>query len=201
MVTSGHGDPAATLDAIHAAARAGLTLIQVREPRLDDRTLLAFVRSAIDAAAGTGARVVVNERADIARAAGAAGVHLREGSMAASRVRAIVPQAFLVGRSVHSVESARQAQRDGACDYLVFGTVYRSDSKPAGHPVAGLDALREVCAAVTLPVLAIGGITLERVTEVAAAGAAGIAAIGLFLDARSAAKSVTRARRAFDTHS
>jgi len=92
----------------------------------------------------------------------------------------MVPGEFLVGRSVHSVGEAMAAAADGGCDYLVFGTVFESQSKPAGHGVAGLGALAEVCAAVPLPVLAIGGMTVDRVPDIVRAGAAGLAAIGLF---------------------
>ena len=91
-----------------------------------------------------------------------------------------MPDDYLVGRSVHSVAEASAAARDGNCDYLVFGMVFESASKPKGHTIAGLDALAAVCAAVPLPVLAIGGITLARVPEIVRAGAAGLAAIGLF---------------------
>ena len=119
--------------------------------------------------------------------------------MAASRVRAMLPGGLLIGRSVHSVESARAAERDGACDYLVFGTVFVSQSKPEGHAVAGLDGLREVCRAVTLPVVAIGGVTEERLPGIVAAGAAGVAAISLFAEGASAARAVTAVARAFDT--
>jgi thiamine-phosphate pyrophosphorylase len=129
---------------------------------------------------GTACLLLINDRVDVAVAAGADGVHLPASGLPAARVRAITPSRFVVGRSVHSVQDAVEAERAGGCDYLIFGTVFESASKPFGHPVAGLSALADVCAAVSLPVLAIGGITLERVASVAAAGAAGIAAIGLF---------------------
>ena len=110
------------------------------------------------------------------------------------------PDDFLVGRSVHSEAEAIAAEAAGGCDYLTFGTVYESRSKPAGHPVAGVDALARVCSAVRLPVLAIGGITIERIPEVVAAGAAGVAAIGLFGHGTEAelAAIVARLRSAFD---
>jgi thiamine-phosphate pyrophosphorylase len=155
-------------------------LVQVRECGLDDASLLALTEGIRDALGGTEARVLVNDRVDVALAAAVAGVHLPASAVACGRIRAIVPDSFLVGRSVHSVGEALAAAADGACDYLVFGTVFESQSKPAGHPIAGVDALAEVCAAVSIPVLAIGGITAERVPDIARAGAAGLAAIGLF---------------------
>ena len=171
---------AALVTAAGAAARAGVDLVQVRERGLEDVSLLALAGSVRDAIAGTGARMLVNDRVDVALAAAADGVHLPGSAVACGRIRAIVPDGFLVGRSVHSVGEAAAAARDGGCDYLVFGTVFESRSKPPGHTVAGLDALADVCAAVALPVLAIGGITAERVPDIVRAGAAGLAAIGLF---------------------
>jgi len=167
-----------------AAACAGVDLVQVRERGLNDVSLLALAVRVREAIAATGARLVVNDRIDIALAARADGVHLPGRAVSCARVRAIVPYGFLVGRSVHSEDEALAAARDGGCDYLVFGSVFESPSKPAGHSVAGLEALARVCAAVQLPVLAIGGITAARVPDVVRTGAAGIAAIGLFATAR-----------------
>jgi thiamine-phosphate pyrophosphorylase len=171
----------ATLVAAAAlSARAGVDLVQVRERGLDDRSLLALAVSVRRAIAATGARMLVNDRIDVALAARAAGVHLPGRAVSGAAVRAIVPEGFLIGRSVHSAPEAIAAASDGGCDYLVFGPVFESTSKPAGHGVAGLDALARVCESVSLPVLAIGGITTARVPEIVRAGAAGLAAIGLF---------------------
>jgi thiamine-phosphate diphosphorylase len=184
-----------------AWAQAGVNLIQVRERGLTDRSLVALVVRIRAVVANTAAKVIVNERTDIALAAGAAGVHLRSMSAPGSRVRAIVPEGFLIGRSVHAYEEALSAERDGACDYLIFGTVFPSTSKASAHAVAGVDALRHVCKAVSLPVVAIGGINEERAGEVAAAGAAGIAAIEMFarpgMNLESLSQIVARVRAAF----
>lgn len=193
------------LDDVRRAAASGVDLIQVRERGISDRGLLAFTRRALAAARDARARVLVNARTDIALAAPAHGVHLPAASPAAPRVRALTPPGFLVGRSVHDVDEALRAEQQGGCDYLVFGTVYPSASKPAGHPVSGVGALARVCAAVRLPVLAIGGIGPERLTEVAAAGAAGVAAIGVFVTpqgrdidtAEDVASFITRVRELF----
>jgi thiamine-phosphate pyrophosphorylase len=114
-------------------------------------------------------------------AAGAAGVHLRSDAPPASRIRAFVPSAFVIGRSVHSIAEIDAAVADGGCNYLLFGTVFPSTGKPAGHPVAGLEALRAACARSPLPVVAIGGVDRSRLQAVAEAGAAGYAAIELFM--------------------
>jgi thiamine-phosphate diphosphorylase len=102
--------------------------------------------------------------------------------MPAGRVRAVAPPGFVIGRSVHSVAEAQQAEDAGGLDYLLFGTVFRSGSKPTVAP-AGLDTLTAVAAATRLPVLAIGGVTLGTCASLAPTGAAGFAAIGLFADA------------------
>lgn len=177
---AGSAERTALLEHLTAAARGGVDLIQVRERQFSDRDLISFVRALAAQASPYGARVVVNDRTDIALAAGAAGVHLKSHAPPAPDIRSIVPDGFLIGRSVHSEMEAAAVAAAGGCDYLLFGTVYPSASKPADHPVAGLEALAAVCRRVALPVLAIGGITVERAPAVAAAGAAGIAAISLF---------------------
>ncbi len=172
---------------VGAAARAGVHLVQVRERDLEGRALVDFVRACVSAVRGTRARVLVNDRLDVALASGAHGVHLRADSMPAERVRDMAPRAFLVGRSVHSVDEARAAT-PGAVDYVVFGTVWPSASKP-GRAAAGVTVLAEAVRASAVPVLAVGGVTQARVGDVARAGAAGVAAIGLFgeVDADDAA--------------
>ena len=197
LVTPGTSRP--SLESIRAAARGGIDLIHIRERHLDDRSLAALVGAVVTVVAGTGARVVVNDRLDVALAAGAAGVHLRGDSMAAADARRLAPEGLLVGRSVHSVEEAQHTERGGGADYLVFGTVFSSVNKPEGHPVAGVDALRRACAAVRLPILAIGGVSEANVAEVVAAGAAGVAAIGLFDANERVADAIRTVRRLFDT--
>jgi thiamine-phosphate pyrophosphorylase len=185
------------IELITRAAKAGVNLVHVRERDLPDAELLELTRAACAAVAGTATRVVVNERADIALAAGAHGVHLRADSAPASRVR--TTDSFVIGRSVHSEAEVRAAVADGASDYLVFGTIFPSASKAPDHPAAGLDALRRVCAASDRPVLAIGGVDLANARAIADAGAAGLAAIGLFAGARPLPELVDFLRRSFDT--
>jgi thiamine-phosphate pyrophosphorylase len=158
------------------AGKAGVDLVQLRERDLEAATLTGLARRVIHAAAP--AKVLLNDRGDVALAAGAHGVHLRGDSFDADRLRAIAPAGWLIGRSIHSAEEAKAAGR--AVDYLVFGSIYPTVSKP-GAPPAGLAELKKVAAAADVPVLAIGGITLSRLPEVAAAGAAGVAGIELFL--------------------
>ena len=108
-------------------ARAGVHLVQIRQHALDGGPLLALVRECVAALAGTRTRLLVNERLDVALAGGAHGVHLRADSMPASRVRAMAPRGFLIGRSVHDRSEALAAELDGGVDYLVFGTRHPTD--------------------------------------------------------------------------
>jgi thiamine-phosphate pyrophosphorylase len=203
MVTapvSSAADDDRLIERIAAAARGGVQLIQVRQPQRDGLAVTRLVERAVRAVAGTTARVIVNDRVDVAMAAGAHGVHLRGDSMAAARVKSMVPPSFVIGRSIHSRSEAVAAEQAGGLDYLVFGTVFATGSKPGVAP-AGVERLAEVCAAVPLPVLAIGGITAGTMAAVAHAGAAGFAGIGLFSDAAIEAipDTIARCIAAFDT--
>ncbi len=171
-------DEVAALERWLDEAIGRVDLIQIREPDLEAGRLWQLTRRIVARARGSGTAVVVNERADVARAADADGVHLRASSAPVGRVRAVGPPGWLIGRSVHGVEEVNAAAE---ADYLIFGTIYPSASKPAGAPVQGLDQLREVTAAATMPVLAVGGIDPARAGQSRRAGAAGVAAIGLFL--------------------
>ena len=194
LITRGEG-PVPGL--VREAASAGVDLVQIREPRLQGGALLSLVHEAIDEAGAAPCRVLVNDRFDVAIAANAAGVHLRGNSFPASRVSRVAPAGFLIGRSVHEPAEAIAVTEEGGCDYLIFGTVFTSRNKPAGHPVAGLNLLREVCRATALPVIAVGGISVENAADVVAAGAKGIAGIDLFQGVITT--TVSRLRRQFDT--
>jgi thiamine-phosphate pyrophosphorylase len=185
---------------VAAAARAGVHLVQVRERDLDGGPLARLVARCVEAVSGTRTRVLVNDRLDVALAAGAHGVHLRGDSIPASRARAIAPSGFLIGKSVHSVAEVSAVMADGGADYLVFGTVFPSASKPGQAP-AGAAALAGIVAATSLPVLAVGGVTRETARRVAQAGAAGLAAIGLFAagDEEFLQVAVSEVNMAFDT--
>lgn len=164
---------------VRRAAEAGVHLVQIRQPQLDGGPLLRLVERCLAAIGGTGARLLVNDRVDVALAAGAHGVHLRHASLPAARVRTMVPPGFLIGRSVHTADEAALVSGDGGLDYLIAGTVFPSASKPGVEGI-GVDGLRAVVAATPLPVLAIGGMTMESVRDLAGTGAAGFAAIGMF---------------------
>jgi thiamine-phosphate pyrophosphorylase len=165
------------VDRIGSAARGGAHLIQIREKDLEARVLARLVRAALDAVRGTGARVLVNDRVDVALACATHGAHLPAGSAPAARVRALAGPGFIIGRSVHGIDEV--GAELGPLDYVLFGTVFPTASKP-GREAAGVEALGRVVAATALPVLAVGGVTWERWPQVRASGAAGFAAIGLF---------------------
>ena len=165
---------------VRDAVDLGIDLIHVRERDLEAGALAALVTALLVITKGTSTRLVVNDRLDVALACGADGVQLRGDSIPVAAARRLAPSGFLIGRSVHGVSEAIAA---ADADYLVAGTVFPSASKAAGTPLLGVEGLRAIVRAVDRPVLAIGGVSEARIGEVADAGAAGFAAIGLFLPA------------------
>jgi thiamine-phosphate pyrophosphorylase len=174
---------------VRHAVDAGIDLVQVRERDLTTADLADLVTDLLRLRRGTRTRIVVNDRVDVAVACGADGAHLRADSMPADAVRRIVPPGFLVGRSVHSVEEARTA---GPVDYLIAGTIFATASK-AARVLLGEDGLTSIVEAVRVPVLAIGGVSIDHVPLVATTGAAGVAAIGLFIGSDAEAGGACRA--------
>jgi thiamine-phosphate pyrophosphorylase len=186
------------LEKIELAAKAGVDWIQLREKYLSGRELMKLAVNAI-LRAGSGSSVLVNDRVDVACATGASGVHLGEHSLPADQARRLVSQRcqkenFIVGVSAHSIDAASQAEQAGA-DYVIFGPVYPTPSKASFGQPQGVQRLREVCQRLKIPVLAIGGITLENAGECFAAGTAGIAAIRLFQDAADVEAVVKELRK------
>jgi thiamine-phosphate pyrophosphorylase len=186
------------LDKIGHAAQAGVDWIQLREKDLSGREMVKLTESAIQRA-GKGCAVLVNDRVDVACATSAHGVHLGERSLSADQARRLVSERcrkdnFFLGVSAHSIEGAMLAQQAGA-DYLIFGPVYATPSKASFGQPQGVSRLREVCQQSQIPVLAIGGITLENAGECFAAGARGIAAIRLFQAAEDLGAVVSELRR------
>ena len=187
------------LSLIGQAAHAGVDLIQIRESDLEDRALEDVVRQAVALTSATSTRVVVNDRVDVALAAGAAGVHLKETSMSSERVRQLAPKGWLVGRSVHNTTEAVRVTTPPVVDYLIAGTVFETRSKPGQAPM-GLNGLAAMVHAVEVPVLAIGGVTVSRARLVGQSGAAGLAAIAELADAgRRLNLVVENLRQEFDT--
>jgi thiamine-phosphate pyrophosphorylase len=200
---------AALLSAIRVAAEAGIDWIQIREKDLSGNELSLLTGEALHHAAATldgpaaPPRIIVNDRLDVAIVTGAGGVHLGEGSLPVREAKqllyALSPNRlpiddFLVGVSCHSLEAAKAAARDGA-DYIFFGPVFATPSKAAFGQPQGLARLAEVSASASIPVLAIGGITMENIPSCLAAGASGIAAIRLFQGASGVPQVVETLRK------
>jgi len=182
---------------IAEVAAAGVDWVQIREKDLTARELASLTEKSLRIAARSFAkssfptRVLVNDRLDIAIAERAGGVHLGENSLSIGAAKQLIRSApptqargesFLAGVSCHSLEAAEVAQRDGA-DYIFFGPIFATPSKGRFGPPQGAERLGQVCRAVSIPVLAIGGIALENVAACLSAGAAGVAAIRLFQEA------------------
>jgi thiamine-phosphate pyrophosphorylase len=179
---------------IERAIAAGADWIQVREKDLEARPIEALVRRALEVSGGR-ARILVNDRLDVALAAGAAGVHLGETSLPIVRVAAWRTAAgrpeFTIGASCHSAEGVRAAERAGA-DYAFFGPVFATPSKSSFGEPQGLERLAAACQGARIPVLAIGGITESNAAKCLAAGAAGIAAIRMLQEETDVAGIVSR---------
>ncbi|MBY0275861.1 thiamine phosphate synthase [Candidatus Binatia bacterium] len=178
--------------ALDAAIAAGPGAVQLREKDLDARALYARAERLRARCAAAGVRLLVNERADVALAAGAEGVHLPESGLTVAAARHLVGPAGVVGCSVHA--TAQLGER-AAADFVLFGPVYDTPAKRAYGPPQGLARLAEVVRASAVPVVAVGGITPERVADVLHAGAAGVAVIGAILDAADPAAAVAAFRR------
>ena len=165
---------------VRHAVEAGVDLVQVRERDLPASDLSAIVRDILDVARGSATRVIVNDRLDVALACGADGVQLRGDSVTPCTERRLAPKPFLIGRSIHSVDEVESAHE---ADFLIAGTVFPTASKNESATLLGIEGLEAIVRHARVPVLAIGGVTEATAGRVARAGAAGCAAIGLFMDA------------------
>jgi thiamine-phosphate pyrophosphorylase len=181
---------------ISETLRAGVDIVQIREKDLTSRELLALVEEALRASRELGrggARLLLNDRVDVALAGGADGVHLAAHSMPVEVVRRFAPRPFVIGVSCHSLGDAMAAESGGA-DYLVLGPVFETPSKLGYGPPLGLEKLRNVTSRIRIPVLALGGITVERIRPCLEAGASGIAGIRIFQDCESVQERVRELR-------
>ena len=185
----------ALVQKIEQVASAGVDWVQIREKDLSARELAALTRQILWSTASStkrrGVRILVNDRLDVALAEHAGGVHLGEKSLPVQEAKRLVQSSslqgsasgdFLFGVSCHSFEAAQVAESSGA-NYIFFGPVFATPSKAGFGAPQGLDRLAEVCRAVAIPVIAIGGITLQNAASCIHAGAAGLAAIRLFQEA------------------
>ena len=157
-----------------AAAEAGVALFQLREKQLSAKLLFELTAAIVRETKGTGLQLIVNGRPDIALAAGAVGVHLPVNGLPIADVRRTFGSGLLIGASCHTIEELSAARENGA-DFATFGPIFASPGK--GEP-KGIGDLHSAASAVEdFPVLALGGVSIEKINEVAATGAAGVAAI------------------------
>ena len=183
---------------VRAFAEAGASVIQIREKLASPAEFYEAARESVRVAHSLGARLIINDRLDIAMAAGADGVHLGQTDLSPDRARILMGPDAIIGYSTHTLEQALEAV-SMAVDYIAVGPIFSTATKENPDPVVGLSLIREVKARVRSPLVAIGGITLERVAEVIAAGADSAAIIsdlfvtgdpaGRFLELERAARS------------
>ena len=189
---------------VSGALAGGADFVQIREPDVDARTLVRTLRALFTGVPESAHRVVINDRADVALATRAAGVHLTERSIRIDEARTLQPAGivWVIGRSIHDEAGAATAR---GADYLVAGTVQPSRSKSEDPRLLGWKGLAAIVrAAGTVPVMAIGGLGPQHVQEIVDAGAVGLAGIGCFLPIRgedvvaSVRERVRAVRMAFD---
>jgi thiamine-phosphate pyrophosphorylase len=186
------------LNLAQAAVKANIDILQIRERTLSARVLYALTADIAKLTHGTNTRLLVNDRADIAASAGADGVHLAASSLPAHVVRKAFGDDFLIGVSTHSVAQAVAARTDGA-DFAVFGPVFSTPSKEEYGEPQGLKQLERVTNSLgDFPVLALGGISVDRVADCIIAGAQGVAAIRMLNDPSQLERTVARIREHFE---
>ncbi len=181
--------PRTVVEVVRAAVEAGAPAVQLRNKGQSARELLTIGRELRSITRASGALLFVNDRLDVALALEADGVHVGPEDLTVAAVRALAPVGFLIGRSADQVSVARQAVEDGA-DYIGCGAVYATTTKGDAGEVIGLDGLDRVAAAVNVPVVAIGGITVARAAEVGRTRATGIAVVGAVMAAEDVAGAV-----------
>jgi thiamine-phosphate pyrophosphorylase len=181
------------LDAVRAAIRGGASVVQLREKTATTREMVELGQALHEITRQARIPLIVNDRLDVALAIGAEGVHVGHDDMPVSLARRLIGPDLILGASPETLGEARQMEHDGA-DYLGVGDVYGTPSKSdAGTPI-GVEGLAEVIRALSIPVVAIGGITLENAGAVIQAGAAGVAVISAIVGAPDPEAAARRLR-------
>jgi thiamine-phosphate pyrophosphorylase len=183
--------PRQVIDVVRAAVTAGAPAIQLRDKAANARELLEAGRIILPVVHGAGALFFINDRVDVALALGADGVHVGPNDTPASAIRRVVPQGFIIGGSTDKPVQAQQLVSEGV-DYIGCGTVYTTSTKPDAGASIGVEGLQSVVDSVEVPVIGIGGISADRVAEVARSGAAGVATVGAVMGAADVADEVVR---------
>jgi len=197
LITDPALEPLEQVRRIELAVPHGVDAVHLRLPAASAREVYDLAMVLQGSLVSRGVPLIVNDRIDVALAVNAGGVQVGARGLPLRAVRRMLGPAAPVGVSVHSVDEAAAAERDGAT-WVTFGHVWETGSHP-GEPGRGVEALREVAAAVEIPVIAIGGITTAQVPEALAAGASGIAAISAILAADDPAEATRTIRAALDT--
>lgn len=179
------------MSCMEAALQGGVRALQLREKDLSPAQLLEYARQLRELTRRYAARLLVNDRVDVALAAEADGVHLTEQSMDVHTVRRLLGHDRLIGVSTHSLDRALEAQKSGA-DFITFSPIYYTPSKAGYGKPQGIERLKQVCESVTLPVFALGGIKPQHQEEIRSAGASGIALISAILAAPEPAVAARR---------
>jgi thiamine-phosphate pyrophosphorylase len=182
-------------DCAQELAAAGVRLLQYRDKSACARDLLEASRQLVSSLSSYGSSLIVNDRPDVAALAGAAGVHVGQEDLDPEQARAVTGEEKCVGVSTHNLEQFRRAAATRA-DYIAVGPIFATTSKANPDPLVGLELLRQVRPLTEKPIVAIGGITLDRAASVIAAGADSVAVIR---DVLCAAKPAEQARRYLET--
>ena len=180
-------DSDALLRQVESAIDGGATIVQLREKHLDEGAFLAEAEAFVALCRRKGAVSIINDNVDIAAKTGADGVHVGQSDLAAGRVRELLGPDKLIGVSAHTVEEALAAQAAGA-DYLGTGAAFVTGTKTDAKPISK-DTIRAICAAVDIPVVAIGGITRENIRELSGCGLDGVAVVSALFAQRDVARS------------
>jgi len=171
-------DEASLVLQVERALAAGVDFVQLRLRNRPALEVEALAKRLVDLSPRAGSRILVNGRLDVALSSGAGGVHLPADGLPVAAVRRAAPPGFVVSRSTHSRKAVERAFEEGA-SFVVFGPIFPTPSKP-GHPGVGLEVLEKIVSSVPIPVYALGGVTPERVPQIADTGVHGIAGISVF---------------------
>lgn len=187
------------LDIVRAAIRGGATVVQLREKAASTRAMIELGQALLEITRAAGIPLIVNDRVDVALAIGAEGVHVGQDDMPAAMARRLIGPDRILGVSARTVEEAIQAERDGA-DYLGAGDVFGTPTKPDAGPPIGVEGLRQIVRAVSIPVVAIGGVTPQNASAAIGAGAVGVAVISAVVGAPDPEAAARQLREVVEAH-
>jgi thiamine-phosphate pyrophosphorylase len=186
-------------DVIRAALDGGIKAVQLREKDLGSRELFQLASEMRSLTSRYGAKLIINDRIDVALATGADGVHLGAGSIPVAEARRLAGRSLLIGYSAHSATEACSAETDGA-DFVTFGPVYQTPSKAAYGAPLGVSALKTACERLTVPLYALGGVKQFNIPDLMAAGASGVALISAIMSAADPEKETVSLLKTIEEH-